>query len=145
MRMILAIALSGFGMAVVSAPDSAPGPRPCTLTIQVPVGATLTVNGVRTEQMTAVRYFESPPLPAGKTFYYTFEATYTKNGEAVQKRKPVEVKAGATVVVDLTQAETVSQPKPKPKKAAFEPNRNQPQAVDAEAPVDPYQSSTPRR
>jgi uncharacterized protein (TIGR03000 family) len=81
--------------------------------VNIPVGATLTVNGMRTEQMTAVRKFISPPLPSGQKFYYTFLAYYTQDGEGVTKKKIVEVTAGAAITVNVVSGETISAPKPK--------------------------------
>lgn len=121
MRTLFAIAVSFIGTAVVSAPAIGPSPAPCYLTVNVPVGATLTVNGVRTEQMTAVRKFVSPKLTPGDVYYYTFVAYYTQDGEGVSQKQQVEVKAGASVTVDLVNGEVIkSNPKPTPPKSPFD-------------------------
>jgi uncharacterized protein (TIGR03000 family) len=105
-----------------TAPAEAPAAEPCLLNVSVHVGASLTVNGARTEQMTALRRFVSPPLPRGKSYYYTFEATYTSNGVPVARRKVVEVNAGATVAVDMTAAPIADagHAAPAPKPSPFE-------------------------
>ena len=87
-----------------------PATAPATVTVTVPVGAALTVNGQRTAQMTAVRYFVSPPLPAGQSFSYTFQTSYTQNGKTVSRARTVGVSAGATVLVDLLAAPEVTPP-----------------------------------
>ncbi|CAN5568340.1 hypothetical protein BH11PLA2_BH11PLA2_35620 [soil metagenome] len=119
---IIASAFALVGTAVVSAPTNGPTANPCYLTVNVPVGATLTVNGARTEQMTASRRFISPALPMDKKFYYTFVASYTSNGEVVSRKQQVEVTAGANLVVDMWSAEIipVEKPLPVPKKNPFE-------------------------
>jgi len=87
-----------------------PAVAPVNLTVTVPVGATLTVNGQRTGQMTAVRHFISPPLPAGKVFLYSFTATYTHRGTAVTRTQTVEVSAGSQVAVDMFAAREEAAP-----------------------------------
>lgn len=119
---LLMAVLAILASSLVSAPTDGPKESPCHLTLTVPVGATLTVNGVRSEQMTAVRKFVSPPLPIGPTFYYTFEATYTKNGELTTRRKVVPVTAGANVTLNMEEAEAIAVHKPKAvARSPFEP------------------------
>src|SRR5947209_2530016 len=74
------------------------------VTVTVPVGASLTIDGKRTEQMTAVRQFVTPPLAGGQKYTYTLQASYTWNGKAVTKEQKVEVWGGATVAVDMMAA-----------------------------------------
>lgn len=88
---------------------------PTNLTVYVPVGATLTFNGARTEQMTAVRTFVTPAVEMGKDYYYTVEATYTSNGEPVLRRHQLKFTAGQTLVINMLEAEQVVIEKPKPK------------------------------
>lgn len=86
--------------------------QPAHVTVMVPVGATLTINGVKTDQMTGVRQFVTPPLPEGKRFEYEFRAAYTWFGEPVQKKHRVVVEAGRVTVVDMTTGEDVPPPPP---------------------------------
>ncbi len=120
--LLLAVVAAFIGVPLHSAPGEAVSASPCHLTIHVPVGATLLVNGARTQQMTAVRRFVSPPLPVGKKFFYAFTATWTQNGALVTTQQQVDVSAGADLVVDMTQAERVAnaQPKAAGPKSAFE-------------------------
>jgi uncharacterized protein (TIGR03000 family) len=84
------------------------------VTVQVPVGATLFINGQPTSQMTATRKFVTPALLVGKRYRYNLEATYTWNGEELTKKYSIEVTAGGTITVDLTKGETVVKPPPPP-------------------------------
>lgn len=105
-----------------SAPSDGPTAYPCYLNVYAPVGATLTVNGTRTGQMTELRHFVSPPLTAGKSFYYNFAAYYTSNGQPVIRKQQVEVTAGANVVVNMFEAPLAKteMPVPKPAVNAFD-------------------------
>ena len=91
------------------------------VTVHVPVGATLTIDGKPTEQMTGVRQFESPPLKPGYLYPYTFRAEFTWNGQPVVVQKRVKVQPGELVVVDLNdgppppKAEPKPEPPPRPK------------------------------
>lgn len=107
------IAFSLLGSALVSAPTKGPGPAPCYLTVNTFVGATLTVNGVRTEQMTAVRKFVSPALKPGETYSYTFVANYTSGGEPMVQKRQVAVQAGANITIDLVHGEAIRSTVPK--------------------------------
>ena len=115
MRMFLrtAIACSALAASVAGIRGA---DAPASVTVYVPVGATLFINGQPTQQMTAVRSFVTPALPAGKRFRYNLEATYTWDAEEVTKRKAVEVTAGATVSVNMVEGETaVNPPEPEAK------------------------------
>jgi uncharacterized protein (TIGR03000 family) len=113
MRACLAtLAVAVLTTTVVSAPSTGPTESPCYLTVLVPVGTSLSVNGIRTEQMTAVRKFVSPPLQHGKKFYYTFDAAYTSNAELVTRRQQIEVTAGANLTIDMMQAALVKNAAP---------------------------------
>ncbi len=81
-------------------------------TVRVPVGATLTINGQRTEQMTAVRQFVTPPLPYGGTFSYEFIATFTWNGTLTSKKQLVRIRAGESLDIDMFTAPDIATPAP---------------------------------
>ena len=98
------LAAVAFGTGATAADATA------SVTVLVPVGATLNINNQPTQQMTAVRMFVTPELPSGKRFRYNLEATFTWYGEEVTKRKQVDMPAGTTVSVDMMQAETVVKP-----------------------------------
>jgi uncharacterized protein (TIGR03000 family) len=96
--------------AAVLAAAPAAADAPATVTVTVPVGATLTIDGQRTEQMTAVRQFISPPLAAGRTYTYNLQATYTWEGATVSRQRKIEVSAGSSVAVDMASAPAVAAP-----------------------------------
>jgi uncharacterized protein (TIGR03000 family) len=101
--------------AIAKAPPAGPAKAPCLLTVKVPVGATMIVNGAPTAQMTEVRKFISPSLEAGKAYYYTFTIFYQENLQIVTKKKQVQVKAGDDVSVDFADVEAVKVPNPEKK------------------------------
>lgn len=91
--------------------------RPATaetasVTLKVPVGATLTINGHHTHQMTATRLFVTPDLPAGKLYRYVFVATFTWNGEEVTRKKQLDLSVGQSYTVDMFTADPVKKPVP---------------------------------
>lgn len=108
MRSIVFKLLLGLSLTTATSLQAAEGTA--SVTILVPVGATLYINGQPTHQMTAERRFVTPLLPEGKQFLYKLEASYTWYGDEVTKRKSIIVSAGATVRVDLSEAETVVNP-----------------------------------
>lgn len=111
-RWMLAVFVSVCLADRIGQADATYAGTPAAVTVYVPVGATLTIDGRRTEQMTAVRHFVSPPLPGGR-FAYTLRAEYTWFGQPTARQARVEVWAGANVVVDMMTAEL--QPPPAPR------------------------------
>ena len=81
-------------------------------TVRVPVGATLTINGQRTEQMTGLRQFVTPPLPHSGTFSYEFIATFTWNGVLTSKKQLVRIHAGESLDIDMMAAPDFAAPVP---------------------------------
>jgi uncharacterized protein (TIGR03000 family) len=122
--------------------------QPAHVEVRVPVGAGLTINGKRTEQLTAVRTFVTPPLPEGRQFEYDFRAAYTSNGEPVLKKLRVIVEAGRLTIADMTAGETVERapapveepppeaPKPQPPMPKVDP-KPPPGEDEKPAPKDP--------
>lgn len=109
MNRILPLALL---LATAAASSAADKTGTAAVTVKVPVGATLTINGHPTHQMTAVRLFVTPDLAPGKKYRYVFEATYTWNGEEVHKRKQLDLTVGAAYTVDMQEAETIKRAAP---------------------------------
>jgi len=81
---------------------------PARIVVKLPADAKLTVDGASTKSTSAVRTFESPVLPAGRTYSYVLEARFTKDGEEVVVSKRVEVTPGKTTDVDLNKADAVA-------------------------------------
>ncbi|HLJ94184.1 MAG TPA: TIGR03000 domain-containing protein [Gemmataceae bacterium] len=78
--------------------------QPALLRVQVPAGAELLVDGTRTKQTGSERYFQSPPLPAGRKFIYSLKATWKEDGKEVVREEVARVEAGQETIVDLRQA-----------------------------------------
>lgn len=74
-----------------------PVERPALLTVELPEGAKLFVDGQATRGEGNVRKFHTPSLPAGKSFYYELKAEITINGQTEVEEKRVIVKAGETL------------------------------------------------
>jgi len=75
-----------------------------TVVVTLPADAKLTIDGNATTSTSSTRTFETPALDAGKTYSYTLEATYQKDGKAVVVNKKITIEAGKTTNVDLNQA-----------------------------------------
>ncbi|MFO0842912.1 MAG: TIGR03000 domain-containing protein [Gemmataceae bacterium] len=86
------------GTAVASQTD----PGTAMLVVSVPTDAKVSIDGQATVSTTATRYFQTPTLTAGKTYGYTLEAAFVKDGAPVKVSKTVTFKAGDTVRLDLT-------------------------------------------
>jgi uncharacterized protein (TIGR03000 family) len=65
--------------------------------------ATLWFDGRQTSQSGTTRYFDSPDLQPGKTFYYTVRASWTQGGQPQTAEQVIEVRAGSQLVVDFRQ------------------------------------------
>jgi uncharacterized protein (TIGR03000 family) len=64
------------------------------LVAYLPEDAALWVEGVQTRSEGRTRYFESPPLPPGKTFRYAVKAVWREDGRWVSQTREVVVRAG---------------------------------------------------
>lgn len=74
---------------------------PAQITVRLPEGAGLTVDGAPTYQRAGTRLFQTPDLPPGHEFHYTLKAQVVRNGVPVEETKDVAVWAGARVEVDF--------------------------------------------
>jgi uncharacterized protein (TIGR03000 family) len=79
--------------------------QPAFLVVYVPAAARVTVDGTATKSTGTIRRYESPALPAGKNYVYTFRATWTEDGKEVTVEKTTHVRAGQEVTIDLRSAE----------------------------------------
>jgi uncharacterized protein (TIGR03000 family) len=100
------------GLVLAAALAAAQGPggaatadKPATLIIRLPADARLVVDEKATEQTGEVRRFYSPPLPPGRTFRYTLEATWTSQGKTVLRKRVARVRAGEETRVDFLEEE----------------------------------------
>jgi hypothetical protein len=57
-----------------------------------------------------MRFFWSPPLVPGKTYYYDLEVTYLKEGKEVTRKEAATIKAGEETTVDLRETSLRKRP-----------------------------------
>jgi uncharacterized protein (TIGR03000 family) len=72
-----------------------------SLTIVVPAGAQLFVDGKRMTQTGKERRFTSPELPQGKEYHYNLLARWQENGSVVERTRTVTISAGARLRVSF--------------------------------------------
>jgi uncharacterized protein (TIGR03000 family) len=72
-----------------------------TIVVHLPEDANLTIDGQPTQSRSANRIFRSPPLERGKTYTYTLQAERNRDGNFVNAKKTVEVRAGERSEVTL--------------------------------------------
>ncbi len=85
---------------------AAASPNAATVVVTLPADAKLTIDGTATTSTSSERTFETPDLVLGKTYSYTLEATFQKEGKSVVISKKVTIEAGKTSTIDLNQAQT---------------------------------------
>ena len=105
--MLVSTVLAIYLPALAAAADPA-APRPpaqARILVHLPADATLTVDGDATTSTSDTRLFISPPLPADRSMYYTFEAQVVRDGKTTKVQKDVPVKAGfqSELTIDLPQ------------------------------------------
>jgi uncharacterized protein (TIGR03000 family) len=76
---------------------------PIELVVHLPENASLELMGKAMSGTGAARRFYTPPVEKGKTYRYQFKATWRDNGNVKESERVVEVQAGQTVVVWLTE------------------------------------------
>jgi len=105
-------ALGGLALALMAMAgwSQSPGQEaPIRLTIKVPdPNATLHVDDTPTRQKGEMRYFESPPVPAGtgKKYSYTLKVTWMEGGKEKSRSRKVRVEPGKENNIDLTKEES---------------------------------------
>jgi uncharacterized protein (TIGR03000 family) len=104
-------------LVLAAAPLQGQGPeRVATLRVRLPAGAKLRIDDYETQQTGPLRRFVSPPLEPGKSYHYTFQWTYEKDGKPVTQKKVVHIRAGDDKEVDLRdEADANGETKPKKK------------------------------
>jgi uncharacterized protein (TIGR03000 family) len=71
------------------------------LRVHLPADVTLFVEGKRTNSVSNIRQFVSPPLDPNKDYHYTLRAEMTRDGKTLTTTRRVEVRAGKTEEVYL--------------------------------------------
>jgi uncharacterized protein (TIGR03000 family) len=79
-----------------------PGLDVAKITVKLPKGATLFVNGGKNERTELVREFTTPSLTPGKVYQYTMKAEVVRNGLPEYQESKVEFRAGDALTVDFT-------------------------------------------
>jgi uncharacterized protein (TIGR03000 family) len=88
------------------------GPAPTTpsaierarITVKLPPGATLYVDGKKSERTELVREFSTPVLKPGQEYAYLMKAETTRDGRPESQTTKVTFRAGEIVTVDFTAA-----------------------------------------
>jgi uncharacterized protein (TIGR03000 family) len=74
----------------------------CRVHVVVPVAdAQVLFDGTPTKQQGTERDFVTPPLSAGREFHYTISASWTENGQRVNRERRITVTPGSQVVVNF--------------------------------------------
>jgi uncharacterized protein (TIGR03000 family) len=73
-----------------------------TLVVTLPADAKLTVDGYATTSTSSVRRFTTPPLDAGRDYYYTLKAEVMNDGKTEVITKRVMVRSGQVTETTLT-------------------------------------------
>jgi uncharacterized protein (TIGR03000 family) len=85
--------------------EAAPPPTPADsarITVQLPPGAQLSIDGQPTTQTGAVRTFETPgALQPGRSYTYRLVAQWVENGQTVTRERDVSFQAGGQAVVNM--------------------------------------------
>ena len=89
------------GMMMVAAPASASA----TVIVNLPADAKLYFDGTATTSTSASRRFTTPALPSGSDASYTVIAEVVRDGKTLKTTKVVNVRAGQTTEVSLTDAQ----------------------------------------
>jgi uncharacterized protein (TIGR03000 family) len=74
------------------------------ITVKLPPGATLYVDGKRNDRTELVREFSTPALMPGREYAYLMKAEVTRNGRPESQFTKVTFRAGEIVTVDFTAA-----------------------------------------
>jgi uncharacterized protein (TIGR03000 family) len=107
-------ALGGLALALLAMAGWSQSPdkeATIRMTIKVPLNASLYVETQTgwflTKQKDEIRYFESPPLPTGKKYTYSFKVTWMKDGKEQERKRKVRVEPGKeNPLIDMTKEET---------------------------------------
>jgi uncharacterized protein (TIGR03000 family) len=87
--------------SAVIPPSPSPAPAAATIRVRLPADARLTIDGDATVSTGAARRFASPPLTAGRTYYYTLAAEVLRDGRRLTVTHRVAVRAGQESAVEL--------------------------------------------
>ena len=72
-----------------------------SIRVTLPADAVLTVDGARTQSVSANRLFVTPALRSGVTLYYVFTAQIVRQGQTIVQTQTVPVQAGQETQVQF--------------------------------------------
>ncbi len=83
-------------------PGTLAKPERARISVRVPAGVTLYIDGTRNNRTELVRDFTTPPLPVGQEFAYTMKAEWVRNGQPESQTQRITFRAGEIVTVDFS-------------------------------------------
>jgi uncharacterized protein (TIGR03000 family) len=102
MRNSSLVALVGLTLFTVGRAAGQEPARPVHLTFVVPAEAQVWVEGAATTMRGPVREFVSPAIPSGPSYIYTVRVRWQRDGQAVDEKRDLTVKAGDFVELNYT-------------------------------------------
>ncbi|HEV3444329.1 MAG TPA: TIGR03000 domain-containing protein, partial [Gemmataceae bacterium] len=105
---VLSLSVFSTGLISSRAAEGSPADR-AVLIVHLPADARLTIESEPTAQRGSERVFESPRLPAGKSFVYTLVATWNEADSAREATRTATVQAGKVTRVDFQKAGPAAQ------------------------------------
>ena len=75
--------------------------KPAVVIVRLPADAELFIGEVKSEQQTAIREFDTPPLALGKKFSYPLKAVWKEGEKEVTHARTIFVMGGETTHIDL--------------------------------------------
>jgi uncharacterized protein (TIGR03000 family) len=93
---------TGVRRAMYLAPESTTAPSPVLLDVRAPADTEILFDGAKTVQKGTLRRFISPPINPGHEYTYEILAKWKENGQERSQTRKVDVRAGQTLMVDLT-------------------------------------------
>lgn len=130
------------------APDTDPPPAeivdaPAMIRLQVPIGATVLVDGYRTRQVGMMRHFQTPPLPPG-TYPMTLQVKFTRDGRPVRFQKEIMISGGSEISLDFREPPPDAEEWVEPKSAESESDEQASRRKDPSTIVVPYVPTPPQ-
>jgi uncharacterized protein (TIGR03000 family) len=113
MNTVTRLSVGAFSLALIlflgtaqAAPESGNRPKPISggietnITMRVPPGAVIWVDGIQTKGQGAERRFVTPPMAPGK-YYYEVKAAWIEGGRSVAREHHLSFRAGDRVVYNF--------------------------------------------
>jgi uncharacterized protein (TIGR03000 family) len=95
---------SALSSALLSGSQRTPQPdKRAHIWLHVPVEAEVWFDGAKSQQTGPLRYYVTPSLTPGKSYGYQVQVRWRKDGQPVERRQRIDVRAGGSLHVDLTQ------------------------------------------